>query len=142
MKHVAGFFVAVIVVAALSSYLTMRWTEARHAVAVDPHEWLHSELKITPEQHQALESIETRFAEKNRRLRQQMRAANHELALAIGKGQADSPEIAAAIGKIHLHMGELQNASIDHIFEMRAKLTPEQSATLLRLAQQALDDAP
>jgi nickel and cobalt resistance protein CnrR len=142
MKHIAGFFIAVIAIAALSSFCTMRWIEARHAAAVDPHEWLHSELKITPEQHQALEPIETKFAEKNRQLKEQMRAANHELAVAIGKGQSNSPEISAAIGKIHLHMGELQNASIDHIFEMRAKLTPEQGATLLRLAQQALDDSP
>ena len=142
MKRFTSFFVAVMVVAALSSYLTMRWMEARHASAVDPHEWLHSELKISPEQHQALEPLETKFAARNRILREQMRAANHELAVAIGKGKVNSPEISAAIGKIHLHMGELQNASIDHIFEMRAKLTPEQGATLLRLAQQALDDSP
>ena len=142
MKHLAGFFIAVIAIAALSSFCTMHWIEARHAAAIDPHEWLHSELKISPEQHQALEPLETKFAERNRVLREQMRTANHELAVAIGKGQANSPEISAAIGKIHLRMGELQNASIDHIFGMRAKLTPEQGATLLRLAQQALDDSP
>jgi len=142
MKSIAGFFVAVIAVAALSSFCTMHWMEARHAATVDPHEWLHSELKITPEQHEALAPLETKFAERNRVLKEQMRAANHDLAVAIGKGEANSPEISAAIGKIHLHMGELQNASIDHIFEMRAKLTPEQGATLLRLAQQALDDSP
>ena len=141
MKHVAGFFVAVIAVAAFSSFLTMRWVEARHA-AVDPHEWLHSELNITAEQHEALAPLETKFAQRNRVLREQMRAANHELAVAIGRGQANSPEIAAAIGKIHQHMGELQNASIEHLFAMRATLTPAQSATLLRLAQQSLDDPP
>lgn len=142
MKRFAGFFIAVILVAGLSSFLTMRWLETRHVATVDPHDWLHSELKITAEQHKALAPIEAKFAERNRLLREQLRAANHELALAIGKGQADSPEISAAIGKIHLHMGELQNASIDHIFEMRAKLTPEQGAILLRLAQQALDNSP
>lgn len=142
MKRAAAFFIAVIAVAALSSFFTMRWVEARHAANVDPHLWLHSELKITPEQHAALAPMEAQFAERNRVLREQMRAANHELAIAIGKGHAKSPEIAAAIGKIHLRMGELQNASVDHIFEMREKLTPEQGATLLRLAQQALDDAP
>ena len=142
MKRIAGFFFAVVAVAALSSFLTIRWVEARHAAIHDPHEWLHSELKISPEQQQALESIETKFAEKNRKLREEMRAANHALAIAIAKGQPDSPEISTAIGKIHLRMGELQNASIDHLFEMRAHLTPEQGATLLRMAQQALDDAP
>ena len=142
MKRIAGFFIAVVAVAALSSFLTVRWVEARHAAIRDPHEWLHSELKISDEQHRALEPIELRFAERNRKLREQMRAANHELAVAIGKGQPGSPEISAAIGKIHLRIGELQNASIDHIFEMRAHLTPTQDAALLRLAQQALDDSP
>ncbi|MBI2813038.1 MAG: periplasmic heavy metal sensor [Opitutae bacterium] len=142
MKHIVGFFITVIAVAALSSFLTMRWMESRPAASIDPHEWLHSALRTSPEQHRALEPIETKFAQKNRRLREQIRAANHELALAIGKGQPGSPEIAAAIGKVRLHMGELQNASIDHIFEMRAKLTPEQSETLLRLAQRTLDGSP
>ena len=125
MKSVAGLFIAVIAVA-----------------AIDSHEWLHSELKISPEQHAALAPIEAGFAEKNRRPREQLRAANHELALALGKGGPDSPELAAAIGKVHRHMGQSQNASIDHLFEMRAKLTPEQSETLLRLAQRALDGSP
>ncbi len=142
MKRIAGFFIAVVAVAMLSSFLTIRWVEARHAAIRDSHEWLHSELKISPEQHRALESIETKFAEKNRKVREEMRTANHELALAIAKGQPDAPEISAAIGKIHLRMGELQNASIDHLFEMRAHLTPEQGAALLRVAQQSLDEAP
>ena len=108
MKRIAAFFIAVVAVAALSAVFTIRWVEARHAAIRDPHEWLHSELKLSPEQHRALELSETKFAERNRKLREQMRAANHELAVAIGKGQPDSPEISAAIGKIHLRMGELQ----------------------------------
>lgn len=142
MKPVAGFFVAVIAVAALASFLTVRWIEARPAAAIDSHEWLHSALRISPEQHAALAPIEKKFAEKNRRLREQLRAANHELALALAEGRPDSPEIATAIGKVHRHMSELQHASIDHLFAMRATLTPAQNATLVHLAQQALDDPP
>jgi hypothetical protein len=142
MKHIAGFFIAVIAIAALSSFCTVRWIDSRHSVTIDSHEWLHSELRISEEQHKALEPVETKFAEHNGVLKNQLRAAKHELAVAIGKGQGNSPEIAAAIGKINLYMGELQNASIDHIFRMREKLTPDQGATLLRLAQQALDDSP
>jgi nickel and cobalt resistance protein CnrR len=142
MKTILGFFVAVVMVAALSSYCTFRWIESRHATAHDPHEWLHSELKITPAQHTALEPIETKFAEQNRIHRERMRAANHELALAIRKGRPDSPEISVAVGKIHLHMGELQKASIDHIFEMRSVLTPEQGEKLLQLAEKGLDVSP
>ena len=71
-----------------------------------------------------------------------MRSANHELAVAIRKGVPNSPEIAAAVGRIHLHMGELQKASIDHIFEMRSVLTPAQGDKLLQLAEQGLDVSP
>ena len=142
MKTIAGFFVVVVAVAALSSFCTLRWMESRQTRAVDPHDWLHAELKITPAQHSALEPTETKFAEQNRLLRERMRAANHALAVAIRQGRPDSPEIAAAIGQIHLNMGELQKASIDHIFEMRKHLTPAQGEKLLQLAEQGLDVAP
>ena len=143
MKRIIGFFAAVVLVAALSSFITMRWTESRQAARhVDAHEWLHSELKITTEQHKALEPIEEKFAARNRVLREQMRAANHALALAIKKGRPDSPEIAAAIGQVHLRMGELQQASIEHIFDMRRVLTPEQGERLLELTQKGLDSPP
>jgi len=143
MKPILGFFVAVVAVAVLSSFCTLRWAAARPtAFSADAHEWLHAELDLTPEQRRALEPIEAAFAERERQLTAQMRAANHELATAIGKGQPGSPEIAAAVGKIHLRMGELQKASIEHVFAMRAVLTPEQGAKLLELAQRALNQAP
>ena len=142
MKTVLAFFVAVVVVAALSSFCTLRWMESRRAAANDPHEWLHSELNITPAQHRALEPIEKKFAEQNRVLRERMRAANHQLAVAIRQGRPESPEISSAVGQIHLHMGELQRASIDHIFEMRSVLTPEQGEKLLQLAEQGLNVSP
>ena len=143
MRSVIGFFVAVIAVAALSSFCTLRWVAARSApVSADPHEWLHHELKLTPEQRKALEPIEARFSERETRLRQEMRAANHKLALAIREGKAYSPEVAAAVEMIHHHMGELQKTSIEHLFEMRKVLTPEQGDKLLNLAERALDQSP
>lgn len=143
MKSILGFFVAVIAVAALASFCTLRWVAARSApVSSDPHEWLHSELKLTPEQRKTLEPIETRFAEREHRLRQEMRAANHKLALAIREGKAYTPEVAAAVEMIHHHMGELQKTSIEHLFEMCKVLTPEQGDKLLNLAERALDQSP
>lgn len=143
MKSILGFFVAVIVVAALSSFCTLRWVAARSAkVSSNPHEWLHRELQLTPEQRKALEPIETRFVERERRLREEMRAANHKLALAIREGKAYSPEVAAAVEVIHHHMDKLQKTSIEHLFEMRKVLTPEQGDKLLNMAERALDQLP
>ena len=39
-------------------------------------------------------------------------------------------------------MGELQKASIEHVFAMRSVLTPEQSDNLLELAQRTLEQVP
>jgi len=142
MKTILGFFVAVVVVAAVSSFCTVQWMQSRGVATGDPHEWLHSELKITSEQHRALAPIESKFAEQNRVLRERLRTANHELAVAIRQGQPDSPAIAAAVGQIHLRMGELQKVSIDHVFEMRRVLTPEQGDKLLQLAEQGLSVSP
>lgn len=143
MKFILGFFAAVIAIAALSSFCTWRWIAARHPVAaIDTHNWLHKELRVTPEQHKMLEPIEARYAERERGLRERMRQAHRELAAAIGKSKGSSPEVTAAVEKVHQHMGELQKASLEHLFEMRTVLTPEQGDQLLQLAQKGLEEAP
>lgn len=144
MKRILGFFAAVVAVAALSSFCTLHWMGGQPSAmaSADAHEWLHKELQVTPEQHKALEPIEARFAAKERTLHDEMRAANRELAAAIAKGKADSPEVAAAVDKVHRYMGELQMASIEHFFEMRTVLTPAQGDRLLQLAQKALEESP
>lgn len=143
MRTWIGLIAMAVAVAAISSFCTLRWMASRPSiVSADAHEWLHRELHLTPEQHRALEPIEERFAEKERKHREEMRAANRRLAAAIRKGDPNSPEIAAAVQTIHLHMGEIQKGSIDHLFEMRAVLTPEQGDKLLQLAETALEDTP
>ncbi len=143
MKKVLGFFVAVIVVAALSAFCTLRWSAARtHVASADAHQWLHDQLHLTAEQHAALDPVEARHAEKQHRLMAQLREANRELARAIGQGKTYSPAVSAAVEKIHQHMGEMQKLSIEHVFEMRQVLTPEQGDKLVQLAQQALQSPP
>ncbi|MDO8540171.1 MAG: periplasmic heavy metal sensor [Opitutaceae bacterium] len=143
MKIILGFFAAVVAIAALSSFCTWRWIAGSHpVVAVDSHDWLHKELRVTSEQHKALEPIEARYAERERLLRERMRQANRELAAAIGKSKGSSPEVAAAVEKVHQHMGALQKASLEHLFEMRTVLTPEQGDQLLQLAQKGLEESP
>jgi Spy/CpxP family protein refolding chaperone len=142
MKTTIAFLVAVLAVAALASFATLRWTGAQANPSQDAHEWLHTALQITPAQHAALEPIEAQYAAQNRMHRTQLQEANRELAAAIQQGRPDSPAITAAIKKIHVHMEEMQQASIDHLFNMRAVLTPEQGAKLLQLAEQGLDMSP
>ena len=142
MKTTLGFFAAVIAVAALSAFCTLRWTASRQATSSDPHQWLHEQLALTNEQHAALDTVESRYAEKQKKLAAQIRDANRELARAIGEGKAYSLAVSVAVEKIHQNMGEMQKLSVEHVFEMRKVLTPEQGDKLIQLAQRALEGPP
>jgi nickel and cobalt resistance protein CnrR len=143
MKNILGFFAAVVIVAGLASFCTWQWMSPHESAgSIDSHKWLHRELRVTAEQQKALEPIEAKFAARDRILREQMREANRELAAAIARSKGASPEVSAAVEKIHRHMGELQKASLEHLFEMRTVLTPEQGERLLQLAQKSLENSP
>ena len=92
------------------------------------HATIHSQLDLTPEQEQRIDAIETDFADERAGLEAELRAANRELVTAISANQGDTPEVQAAVDHFHVAMGDLQKATLRHIFEMRAVLTPEQAA--------------
>lgn len=143
MKKVALFLFAIAAVAAIACYFTLRMSQ-RHVTSdeIASHEWLHRELKLTEAQHKALEPIEQGFGEKQRRLAEALREANRQLARAMAEDKAYTLRVAAAVERVHHCMGELQKVSIEHVFAMRAVLTPEQGDKLLILAQQALEQSP
>jgi Spy/CpxP family protein refolding chaperone len=66
-------------------------------------------------------------------------SANKELAEAIKQDQADSPRVSAAVETIHHAQGELQEATLEHVFEMKGVLTPEQYKRLLNLTADELN---
>ena len=136
-------FCAVAIIAGLSSVCTHLWVTYRYAHA-EPiaHEWLHDELHLTPAQFEALKPIEQRFASKERELTDRLNGANRDLARVISEEKGYTPRVAAAVETVHHHMGELQKASLEHVFEMRQVLTPEQGDKLLKLVAQTLEQAP
>ena len=146
MKKLIGFFLIIIVVAGAAAFCTGRIMAARGAccsvTAASPHDWLHDHLKLTVEQQKALEPIEARFHADFERANAQLIEANRELASTLGQTKEFSPEVSAAIEKVHHRMGTLQKLSIQHIFEMKPVLTPEQNERLLHYAQQALENNP
>lgn len=91
------------------------------------HDMVHRDLDLTPEQARKLDTIEEKYAIERRELEADVRAANRELAAAIREGHKDSPKVEAAIDHLHMAMGALQKATIAHVFDMRAVLTPEQA---------------
>lgn len=145
MKKITGFFLLIVLVAGVAAFCTARFTASCSSCSVNtasctPHEWLHDQLNLTPEQKKAFEPIEARFHEEYQRANAQLLEANRELARTLGQTKEFSPEVAAAIEKVHHRMGELQKLSIQHIFEMKTVLTPEQFERLLHYAQQALEN--
>jgi Spy/CpxP family protein refolding chaperone len=127
-------------VAATSSLVTAwRVGAFERSVPQDYHAWIHEELGMTDEQERRLLPSEERYEETKRHLQEVIRLANKELAQAIAEDRANSPRVQAAVQRIHEAMGELQQATLEHIFEMKEVLEPEQYDHLMNLTREALE---
>lgn len=145
MKKVVAFFAVIAVVAAVVSLCVSRGVsrceQCCSANQEDVLARLQKELSLTPAQKASLEPIEKKFQKTNALYASRMQEANRALAKALEKGDPKAPEIAEAIDAIHHHMGEMQKASIAHLFEMRSVLTPEQGDKLFAMAREALENS-
>jgi len=92
------------------------------------HALVHEKLNLTPDQERRIAGLERDFAVRRQTLEAEMRAANADLARAIGQEHAYSPAVQQAIDRFHRAMGELQKETILHVLAMRQVLTPVQAA--------------
>ena len=142
MKHAARGLILlglVAVIAAASSLFTARYLNlTAHSKKGDAHTWIHTQLGITPEQDKALDPIEQRYAEQKKHYSEMLRIANTELGKAILEDRTKSERIEAAMARIHQTQSELQNATLQHIFEMKSVLTSQQYEKLLQSTADAL----
>lgn len=76
-----------------------------------------------------------------RALELELRADNARLAEAIEAEHGDGPQVQAAVDRSHQVMGELQKATLAHVFAMRALLHPDQAAKFDQLIVRKLTDA-
>jgi len=90
------------------------------------HDRLHATTQLSDAQDRELHEIEVTFKAQKIELETQMRLANRELADAMSADKAYTPKVQAAIDHFHHAMGALQKASVEHVFAMRAVLTPAQ----------------
>jgi Spy/CpxP family protein refolding chaperone len=137
--QLVAMLVVVLLVAGAACYIGARLFESKRQSVVDGHEWIHKQLDLTESEQKALEPIESKFSERKAKLMSEIRSANKELAEAIKQDQADSPRVSTAVEKIHHAQGELQEATLEHVFEMRDVLTPEQYQKLLNLTADELN---
>ena len=104
------------------------------------HDVLHHRLALDASQEAQLKVLEDRFAVQRRALELEMRAANARLAAAIEAEHGNGPRVAAAVDQSHAAMGELQKATLAHIFAMRQLLHPDQTAAFDQAVVKALTD--
>lgn len=104
------------------------------------HSIVHEKLDLSAEQDRRLDVIEARFAARRPALEAEVRAANRELAAAIAASDGDTPHVQAAVDHFHAAMGDLQKATITHVFEMRSVLTPAQAEVFDEAVVDALRD--
>ena len=112
--------------------------QARQDSPADLHQLVHGRLDLSAEQGRRLDEIEAAFAERRAPLEAEVREANAELSAAIAASRGDTPEVQAAVDHFHAAMGDLQMATIRHVFEMRAVLTPEQAEVFDRAVADTL----
>lgn len=127
-------------VGAAATWGGMQWS-VRAVPPSDLHSVINQHLDLTPEQDRRLDEIEAGFARERERLEAELREANRELSVAIGQSRGDTPEVQAAVDHFHEAMGELQKATIAHVFKMRAVLSPDQAAVFDRAVVETLQAA-
>ena len=144
MKSAARGLILLGLVAAIACaacWFTARYLNRTHAEKGDAHAWIHTQLGITEKQEKALEPVEQRYTEQKKHYGEMLRIANAELGKAILEERSDSDRVKAAVARIHEAQGELQNATLQHIFEMKSVLTPQQYEKLLQSTADALSTA-
>jgi Spy/CpxP family protein refolding chaperone len=136
------FVVLFAAIAACAFYFSGYFLRRSAAGPVNYHYWIHNQLGLNTKQENELEPIEAKFARRRDELIASIQEANEELAKALMADKGDSERVRAAVQKIHRAQGELQQAVLDHVFEMRPILTSEQYHRLISLTADALREGP
>jgi len=113
---------------------------ARARPGSELHDVLHHKLALDANQEARLEVLEQRFAVQRRAFELELRANNAQLAEAIEAEHGNGPRVAAAVDQSHAVMGELQKATLAHIFAMRQLLRPNQTGQFDQAVVKALTD--
>jgi hypothetical protein len=101
---------------------------------------LHHKLALDANQQARLDVLEQRFAVQRRAYELELRADNARLAEAIEAEHGNGPRVTAAVDQSHAVMGELQKATLEHIFAMRQLLRPDQTGQFDQAMVKALTD--
>jgi hypothetical protein len=132
---------AIAIISAASSFLTLRLVSRDESYpARDYHEWIHKKLNMTAEQERRSLASERRYEETKRHLEEVIRLTNSELAESILTDKSYSPSVERSVAEVHNAMGQLQKATLEHIFELKEVLDADQYGHLIELTVQGLSE--
>jgi nickel and cobalt resistance protein CnrR len=141
MRRQAALIGVTAFLAALAGvFLGRELLPARPRAGAELHEVLHHRLALDERQSAKLDSLERLYAVQRRALEFELRASNARLAAAIEAEHGNGPRVTAAVDQNHAAMGELQKATLAHIFGMRQLLRPNQTAQFDRAVVKALTE--
>lgn len=120
--------VAVVALALVGVWIGRLMQPDAHHSGAGLHALMHDELDLDPAQERSLNVIEREFAAKREALEARLKADNARLAEAIAAEHEYGPSVSAAVDATHMAMGDLQKATLEHIFAMRAILRADQQA--------------
>ncbi len=123
-----------VLMALLGVYLTHP-TDERHTSL---HEMLHETVPLDANERGILALKEEDFSQRRRDIESRIRVANGKLADAIAKDPQWTPEVESASQEVERAAGDLQRATLVHVFEMRAGLKPEHRAAYDQVLVEAL----
>lgn len=106
------------------------------------HEFVHEQLDLTADQDEQLDRLEERYDIENAQRELAVRRANAVLAAAMDSEHEYGPEVSAAIDQVHASMGELQKATVRHVFAMRSILNEDQQREFDRQVARSLTGSP
>jgi hypothetical protein len=110
------------------------------APGAELHDVLHHKLSLDPGQTARIELLEQQYGIRRRALELELKADNVQLAEAMEAEHGNGPRVTAAVDRSHGVLGELQKATLNHIFAMRQLLRPDQTAAFDRAVVKALTD--
>ncbi len=144
---VGAWLVGTLALSALTSWWVLRLRGHDHAHGhshshAEPeaafHEWMHRNLGLTAEQHEAMAPQEEAFEVERLRLRAEIKEAGLALALQVRESAEFGGETRAALARLSEAQRRLQEATIEHFFQMKTHLNAKQRELLRRWTHDSL----
>ncbi len=138
--QILAVMVLALLAGCLGAFAVNHWAGERPVPGL--HDFVHNEITLDKSQHDRLDALESKFAVERKELELALRSANAHLAGAMNEEHTYGPKVSAAIDEVHARMGDLQKATVRHVFAMRVILNAEQQREFDQQINKSLTSSP